>query len=344
MEELNGIMQKYCSYITENMNVQYKVDFEKLPAVHALHKWVGAQCASDCLYGIPNDMNMILKFSSKGSSYLGEVGNELFKWTGGCIWDNCLYAFSRTNSNLLKMSLNTKKIEYIHLQEKYRKEHHYGGVCTKSGIIYQPPRDSDHILVWNLREQNSKKICLISEKKFRYCGSVLHPNGFAYFLPEAGERVIKLDTKTEEWNFIGEPIDAMVFDAKLAEDGCIYGYSAYSLGILKIDVRQDFVEMIHEEIYPGAYGTKLGINGHLYSIPGEGKFIWDYDPLTDTLKSIYQFEDSKYKAKFAGGASMENGDIYGVPAQENNLLCLKVCGNHSTIPEDIYLDIFSDFY
>lgn len=344
MEKQKSIMEKYKNYVEKNRNVEYYILFETLPDMSASHKWVGAQSESGCLYGIPNDMNGILKYSQKENAYLGNVGNELFKWTGGCIWNHHLYGFPRTSNSLLKMSLDTKKIQYIDLQERYLREHHYGGICTKDGMIYQPPRDSDHILVWNLKTERSKRLYLLPEnKKYRYCGSILHPNGFVYILPEIGERVIKLNVKTEEWTFIGEQINAMVFDAKIAPDGFIYGFSAYCPGILKIDVEKNDTEMVHQEINFGAYGTKLGVNGHLYSIPGDGDHIWDYDPLTNSLKSIYEFSESKV-AKFAGGASMENGDIYAVPAEENRLLHLKVYDCNLQIPEDIYLEYYLDCY
>lgn len=339
-----GMMDKYQYFVNHHRNVEYYVSFEILPVVSAVHKWVGAQSVSDYLYCIPNDMNAILKFSQKESVYLGDVGNELFKWTGGCIWNNYLYGFPRSSSRLLKMSLVTEEVRYVDLKEKYPREHHYGGICTRDGIVYQAPRDSDHILVWDLKKEESKKIYLIPRgKEYRYCGGVLHPNGFIYFFPERGERVIKVNIKTGKWTFIGEQIETMVFDAKIAVDGNIYGYSAYCPGILKIDVGKDHVEMIHREIMPGAYGTKLGINGHLYSIPGDGKFVWDYDPLTDSLKSIYRFFEDQ-EAKFAGGVSMENGHIYGAPAKENRLLRIEPRNCNLRIPEDVYLEYFCDCY
>lgn len=336
----------YYNFIMQNRSINYNVSFVPLPHTDKLHKWVGAQYSRGSIYAIPNDMNTILKYKENETVYLGKVGDELFKWTGGCLWNDCLYCFSRTNSNLLKISLENEKIEYIKMEKQYPQEHHYGGVCTPNGIIYQPPRNSDHILVWNLKTGSTRKIHLnmYSENKtYRYCGSVLHPNGYVYFLPEAGERVIKLDIRTEKWMFIGTQLDAMVFDAKVAVDGNIYGYSAYCEGILKIDIEKEKTEMIHKEIRAGAYGTKAGINGHLYSIPGDGEQVWDYDPLSNTLKSIYQFSYS-LKAKYAGGVSIKNGDIYAVPAQENQLFQLKASDSRLEIPDNIYQIFFVDCY
>lgn len=340
------ILEKYHNYIMENESVEYSVSFESLPPVPAAHKWVGAQCIGDCVYGIPNDMNGILKHTSYGNCYVGEVGNGLFKWTGGCVWDGFLYGFSRTSNNLLKMALDTEEIDYISLDEGYLREHHYGGITTKEGLVYQPPRDTNHILVWDLKTEKTKRIYLRAEsdnRDFRYCGSVLHPNGYIYFLPEMAGKVIKLDTKTEKWAFIGKQLDGMVFDAKIAADGNIYGYSAYCKGILKINIQTDCTEMIHTEIAPGAFGTKVGVNGHLYSIPGDGDHVWDFNPLTDTLKKIYTFEEPM-RAKFAGGTSMRNGSICAVPAEGDELFWLKPNEKKLAIPENIWSEYFIDYY
>lgn len=340
----NMIFDKYNEFVMQHRNVKYSISFKNLPPASAIHKWVGAQCAGNSLYGIPNDMNAILKYTDNAVSYLGNVGDSFFKWTGGCIWGKELYAFSRTSNSLLKMSIDNERIEYIRLKEKYVREHHYGGICTKEGKVYQPPRDSNHILVWNLKTGTAKKIYIYSENKnLRYCGSILHPNGYAYFLPEIGEKVIKLNTETEEWSFIGENINAMVFDAKVAIDGAIYGYSAYCSGILKISVESDDVEIIHCKINSGAYGTKLGVNGHLYSIPGDGNDVWDFDPITSSINRIYKFSNG-CKARYAGGACDRRGNIYAVPARANNLLCLKSSIDNIEIPDDVWKEFFSDCY
>ncbi len=338
------IFDNYCDYVNTNKKVAYSVGFEKVQPSDILHKWVGGQCKGSCLYGIPNDMTAVLKYSGDTTTFLGEVGEGLFKWTGGCIWNGFLYAFPRSDDYLLKMNLERETVEYIPLVEVYGQEHHYGGICTKDGFVYQPPRDTNHILVWDLNSEKSRKIYLAPKgKTTRYCGSILLPDGSAFFLPEKGERVIKMNTHTEEWSYIGEPINAMVFDAKVSIDGRIYGYSAYCQGMIRIDPVTDDVRMVHQEIRPGAYGTKLGINGYLYSIPGDGDYVWEYNPVTDTLKDIYTLP-SGFKAKYAGGATSRNGDIYGIPAKENHILRIKSNMVNANIPEDIYLAYFYDCY
>ena len=349
LTETNFMFQHYKQYTDKYQSVDYTVSFLPLNKQVSSKrcKWVGAVLYNDIVYVIPNGESRFIQISDNVPlEYFGELGHDNFKWTGGCQWKDFVYGFPRTRNSFIRVSIENNKTEEIPLQFIYNSEHHYGGICTKEGIVYQPPRNSDHILVWDLKSEEERRIYLRQKSEnrvFRYCGSIITPHGTAYFLPESGGRVIKLDTETEKWNFIGEEINAMVFDAKIGVDGCIYGYSAYCPGILKINIRTDSVEMIHEEIKPGAYGTKLGVNGHMYSIPGDGDSVWDYNPLTDSVKCIGKLSKT-LRAKYAGGATMRNGDIYAVPAQEQGMLQLKASGWDSQIPEDIYQEYFSDCY
>jgi len=120
--------------------------------------------------------------------------------------------------------------------------------------------------------------------------------------------VIRLDPKTDKWCFIGERISTMCFDAKIGLDGNIYGFSAYRKGIMRIDVTNDTVQMIHTDIEPGAYGTKYGADGCLYSVPGDGSKCFRYDVESDSLETAFDLKD-KSKAKYAGGSTNSNGEI-----------------------------------
>ena len=130
--------------------------------------------------------------------------------------------------------------------------------------------------------------------------------------------------------------------AKVGIDGNIYGYSAYCKGIMKIDVSSDVVEMIHQEITPGAYGTKYGLDGCLYSVPGDGSCIWKYDIILDTINMIYDLEDES-KAKYAGGLTLPNGEIVFVPATSSTIMVLKP-ERYMRIPESFYKAFCQDNY
>lgn len=340
--------QEYKKYVSDNRNVEYTVEMIPIKKSEQNFKWVGGQIEKKCLYGIVNGEMYFLKYSlsDKSVQYYGKFSSAPFKWTGGCIWKGNLYGFPRSAASLLRLDLNSQNIYEIPLKIDASKEHHYGGVCSDKGLVYQPPRDTDNILVLDLNLETARKIQLAPKKwkiRFRYCGSIIHPNGYAYFFPEHKGRVIKLNLETEKWSFIGKTISTMVFDAKVAVDGNIYGYSAYCPGMLKINVTDNSCEMIHIEESFGAYGTKLGINGRLYSIPGDGSCIWEYNPVVDELRKILDLHDEK-KAKFAGGAITEQGDIFAIPAQENCICHLISTETNLIIPKQVMLRYFNDNY
>lgn len=346
--EDDKIFQKYREHIDINKHVEYSVRLDKLPKIKVTHKWVGAQYIQNKVYAIPNDMESFLCYdsSNKQIEFLGKFGDGLFKWTGGCIWDNGIYAFPRSSNKMIYFDYMKESISHFECSLPYKKEHHYGGVCTDNGIVYQPPRNTDHIIAWNLKNKETKRIQLTPswlKMKFRYCGSIIHPNGFAYFLPETNGKVIKLNLLTEEWCLIGEKISPMVFDVKISSDGNIYGYSAYGNGILKITVDSDRVEMIHKDIIPGAYGTKMGINGRLYSVPGDGQYIWEYNPYTDKVKVLY---DTKIltKAKCAGGITTYDGKIITVPAAGEDIYIITPNKLNCNIEKELYEKFFVDNY
>lgn len=323
-------------------SVKYSPECIRIGDSREKHKWVGAQLNNGTVFAIPNDETHILCFKQNDIRFRDVSKKGLFKWTGGCVWNDAVYCFPRTANSVLKIC--DDDIQEIPLSIKYRVEHHYSGVCTRNGIVYQPPRNTNHILKIDLKNGLSEQINIIGKKfrfKLRYCGSILHPNGFIYFFPEDG-RVIKLDTNTDKWCFIGKNLSTMCFDAKVGIDGNIYGFSAYRKGIMKIDVSSNTVEMIHQEIAPGAFGTKYGLDGCLYSIPGDGTCVWKYDVALDAIDMVYDLK-SISKAKYAGGITLPNGEIFCVPANASSIMILKP-SKSMIIPNSIYTEFYQDNY
>lgn len=317
----------------------YEIDLNQ----KGYHQWVGGQVHNDVLYAIPNHETKILKYhlESGEEEYVLGISEGKYKWTGGTVYKNVLYGFPRSSNNLLSLDLMSGVVKEIPLTCNYDSEHHYGGVCTKTGIVYQPPRNNNHILRIDLKTKVCKKIFIKGlNENSRYCGSIIHPDGNVYFFPEHMERVLKLDIQTEKYSFIGEEISPMCFEAKVAMDGCIYGFSAYNMGMLKIDVQKETSEILYPDTYFGSYGTKMGVNRKLYSVPGDGQFVWEYDSANNILKKICDLKDST-KAKFAGGAVDDNGRIFLIPADAGRILVYE--------PSDIekingLSILFEDFY
>lgn len=340
------LLNEYNDFVRLNKDAQYGVCISSFGSQEE-YKYVGAQYYKGKVYFIPNSSEKLLSLNSTTYKVdeVASLASGSFKWTGGCIFKGCLYSFPRTENNMMSVDTNTRKIDLYSLSSSYSREHHYGGVCMPNGLVVQPPRDTNSILIWDLEKKTCKEVEIVpkwTRINFRYCGSVLHPNGYVYLLPEKNERVIKFNPETLEWKYIGVKLTAYVFDAAVAVDGNIYGYSAYKKGIIKIDVTTDKVEIIHQEIDSGAYGTKVGINGKLYSVPGNGMYVWEYDVENDVLMKVVDLKDNQ-KAKYAGGCVAPNGDIYFCPATTKNIMILKSNSNVQ-IPKNIYEKYYVDNY
>ena len=339
----SDLFSRFKKFAECNKDITYEFSPISIPQYDAKHKWVGAQALDNAIITIPNDAKQVLVKKGEKIENRFELNTGTFKWTGGCIWNNCVYAFPRSANSFLKITDDS--VEEIPLSISYVGEHHYSGVCTKEGVVYQPPRNTDHFLKSDLQTGKSEKIPITwnaVKMQLRYCGSIVHPNGYIYFFPEKSSRVIKLDPKTDKWCFIGNRVSSMCFDAKIGLDGNIYGYSAYGSGIMRIDVYNDRVDMIHKEIKPGAYGTKYGINGKLYSIPGDGNSVYQFDVEKDEVREVATLGNTE-KAKFAGGITTKNGIIYGAPAAADSIFSL-IPNSIRNIPDCLYEAFYIDNY
>lgn len=196
------LFDEYMSFVNENKDLTPEFKYIPLTEKQNSFQYVGGQISNGNLYSIVNSSEKMLIYNilNNKMDFVGNFDKSDFKWTGGCIYNNDLYAFPRTENSLLKYCPETNSSEKIPCDFKYEKEHHYGGVCTNEGIIYQPPRNSDHILKWDIKNKTCKKIQINNGANARYCGSVIHPNGYAYFIPEKDFCVIKMDLKTEKQN------------------------------------------------------------------------------------------------------------------------------------------------
>ncbi len=311
-------------------------------------KWVGSVIYENYMYCIPNRVNKFLKIDLKNDkiSYINfdyENTNE-FLWTGGCVYKDIVYGFTRYSNKLVRLNTKNDKVDFIDLNISYNREHHYGGVCTPKGIVYQPPRCNNTILVIDLNNYSSKEIA-ISPKwlKYDYATGIVGSNGLIYFMPSNKGKIMVVDPTSEKVYFIGKRLKISVFGPCLGTDNNIYGFSSYAKGILKLDTKKNKVKMIHKELgCPGAYGNKLGINGKIYNIPGNGKYIYEFDYINDKVKKIINLGEGF--AKCAGGSVSYDGSIYAVPAFGDKIYKIEFKTN-KTITEKVLKSIYySDNY
>ena len=235
-----------------------------------------------------------------------------------------IYGFPRKENSLLVIDPDRNELYTQSLDTHYHGEHHYGGVCTEEGIIYQPPRNCDHILKINLCSFETGKI-LVTENDAvcRYCGSVLLPDGDIWMIPENGYRLLLFHPKTETVEHIGMPIPALVFGPGVGEDGNIYGFCKDGNGLLKIDTKRRKPEMICQEIgNPGCYGSVVGVNGDIFGIPANGNGIWRFCVESQRAEKIFDLSEAKCEAKCAGAGVGTDGTICMIPAFGNKLIFL----------------------
>lgn len=344
----NNNISNLNNIIDENANVDRVIPIQ-LDENCNEYKWVGAVNYENNMYCITNGTNKVLKVNLENNeiSYLEtDAQNDgKFKWTGGCIYKDKIYGFPRAANKLLCIDPIDDKVTTIDIKLNYKTEHHYGGVCTEDGIIYQPPRGNNTILVINLNNFSTREIKLAPKfLKYRYLTGIQHTNGLIYFFPERKGKVLVLNPKNERIYLIGKKIDCMVFDGAIGKDDNIYGFSGYENGILKIDTKNQMAEMICKDIgVPGCYGSKLGINGKIYGIPGNGKYFWEFDVKKQSAKRIFKVEED-IKAKCAGGIIAKDGTIYTVPALGNKVYKIKFDNNKELTNEQLKSIYFTDSY
>ena len=257
---------------------------------------------------------MVVDPITKKADIFGKLKTGTFKWTGGCEYKGRCYGFPRKENSLLVIDQKKREAFSQKLNICYRGEHHYGGVLTPGGVVYQPPRNTDHVLKIDLNTYETDRIdmpCI--EGTCRYSSSVLHPSGEIYLIPEFGYRMAVLDPDTEEIHYFGEKSGHLVFGAVVGIDGNIYGFFKEGKGILKVDVKNKKTEFIHEEIgNPDCYGSVVGINGKIYGVPGGGNTIWEFDVRNQTVRKLFEIEERGY-AKCAGGGVGADGTIVMMP-------------------------------
>lgn len=338
------MLEKFIEFTRKNKDLA--PDFKIIPLTEKQNRfqYVGGQIKDGVLYGVVNSAEKMLKYDiSKGTmTFSGQFDSADFKWTGGCSYNGAIYFFPRSKNNLLKYITDTNSFEEIDGGLSYDGEHHYGGVCTPDGMIYQPPRSTDHILKWDIKNKTCKKIQINSGQVCRYCGSVIHPNGNIYFIPEKDFCVIKMNIKTEEISYIDGPVCDKAFNPAIAANGNIYGFCSGN-GILKIDTKTDKVKLLYEDCKMGSYGTKCGINGKLYSLPGYTNDVWAFDPFSEVLEKCYSI-GAQNQVNYAGGAVDLNGDIFALPVHADSIFEISFKKYHIRIPPDIYNAFFKDCY
>lgn len=325
MSDLKKMWQEYLQVTSDNSKVKYDhVTVKKIEKKKSA--WGGCCYAFDRLIGITNSSREVLTVDSVSNEIdiFGKTKIGTYKWTGGCNYKGKCYGFPRKENSILVIDYKNKEAYARKLDINYRGEHHYGGTFLPEGIVYQPPRNTNHILRIDLNTFGTKVFYMPGiDESCRYSASVLHPSGDIYFMPEFGYPMAVLHPDTGEIEYIGEKSDHLVFGMVIGVDGNIYGFSKEGNGILKVDVLERKVVFIHQEIgNPDCYGSVVGINGKIYGVPGSGNTIWEFDVNSQEIRKIADIEERGY-AKCAGGGLGRDGSLVMMPCFGDCIYFLK---------------------
>ena len=341
----NELIERYRAFVLQNRQLTPVFSHIAIPEKQNSFQYVGGQIFDGTLYAVINSAQKMMSCRLCDQSFhfsSSSFGEDDFKWTGGCFYQGIFYMFPRKSRDLLAYDPSCGRFETISCKTYYPGEHHYGGVCTKNGMIYQPPRNTNHILEWDVEKKSCESITVNGGTNCRYCGSVIHPNGYIYMIPEKDAPVIKIEPETDRIFEIGGAVTGMAFNPMIAADGNIYGFRTKN-GVLKIDTENDSVSILHEDIPIRAYGSKCAVNGKIYSLPGYTKDVWEFDPFEGSLRKCYALAEER-KVHYAGGAIDRNGDIYAIPVHADSILKISFNGSGIQIPEDIFDAFFHECY
>lgn len=253
----------------------------------------GNLASNGMVYAIPANADRVLKINPRteecwliGPSYSGRQS-----WFGGIIGsDECIYGIPHNAVGVLKIDPRTDDVSVLlqnnkHLPPGQWKWH--GGLAV-GDKIYGYPNNADEVLVVNVSDQRvytvgdasvlqSGRHRIPQDGRYKYLGGALSLDGkYTYLFPCDAERVLKIHNETDKLELVGP----LLLDGEnkyqngflSARDGCLYGIPQRATGILRIDPRDDHVDVMScgEEII----GTKdkfeggvMGFDGTIYCIP-----------------------------------------------------------------------------
>ena len=253
------------------------------PELNGKEKYLGGElCELDNhIYTIPGFARRILDMDvSVEPPKLKLMGPELpgdFKWLRGIPIGEYIYGIPCHSDAVLKINALTKSVELLQWDESVP------GACPRN-------------------------------QKWKYHGAAVSKlDGCIYCIPQAAERVLKIDPATDNMTFIGPKFPGVNkwYGGLILEDGCIYGICQNARGILRIDPKtQDCT--IHGDFPEGHYkwhGAVKHTDGNLYCIPAHADKVLKIEPgdleprlslLGENIRTGAHRTDGKYK--FLGGA------------------------------------------
>ena len=263
------------------------------PQLDGKEKYLGGEVCevNGCIYTIPGFARRILEMDvTVEPPKFQLIGPDLpgeFKWLRGIPIGDVIYGIPCHSDAVLKIHALTKKVELLKWDEGLP------GACPHN-------------------------------QKWKYHGAAVSDiDGCIYCIPQAAERVLKINPVTDEMSFIGPKFPGVNkwYGGLLLKDSSIYGVCQNARGILKIDPRTQECT-VHGDFPEGHYkwhGAVKANDGNLYCIPAHADQVLKIEPGTEPKLSLLgnnirtgeHRNDGKYK--FLGGA-VSGDSVYFFPS------------------------------
>lgn len=172
----------------------------------------------------------------------------------------------------------------------------------------------------------------------KYMGGMASPCGtYIYGVPGTAKRVLRINTKTNEMDWIGDSyegkfkwlrgveIPAAVMHSKDFPRGCCLALPSNATSILKINPETNEVTTFGNDIVEQAsttgwayHGGNLASNGMLYAIPANADRVLKINPRTE--ECCFIGPSFPGKQSWFGGIIGSDGCIYGIPHNQVGVL------------------------
>lgn len=297
------------------------------------HKWLGGATdpSTGYIYGVPSHSYQIIcikpaTVTSKAEIRTIPLPNEFqqgkFKWLRGLIYKGCLYAIPAwSTKGILKVHLETQKVSVLPLPH--------------SPSYYQTPS-----IPWKEKSEN------VDRGRWMWHGGSIGEtsNGDAiYCVPSNAHRVLKVhldgSDRVEE---IGPKLSCgqnKWYGGIKGVDGCIYGMPYTATGVLRINPRDDSVQILGNFPLGGWkwHGGLLSLEtGVIYAFPAHSNEVLCID---SNIRECNKTDNDSWRVstipikrhesdtdspdltyKWLGGSYGADKCIYGMPSDATTIL------------------------
>jgi len=306
--------------------------------------WNGGVVGHDGnIYGIPDDMNKILKIdpSPNATNPTALVGDDLglgrWKWFGGVVGNNSIiYGVPYVARSILSYNLMTEETKLIAdpllgLRFRFTSTLKFaGGVLANNGMIYFIPFFYNKVIKFdpsNLEDPLTEIGDDLGDDLDKMVGGVLGSDGNIYAIPSSESKVLKIDVTDDSTTFISDDYSGNQkwYNGVLAQDGNIYACPFNANQILQINFQNQTTMLVGPILSSDGRkwsGFVEGEDGFLYGIPYASNELLRFDPINHTATLIPLPEEWHGEEKWEGGVRADNGFIYAIPYGAEQVLSI----------------------